>query len=218
MLGSAFRLSANTKDSSDIGPFNYQAVGHTVFAVGRFLTAFAGLIIQPRWILLFLYIGLIITTALTMSLEGYAGVSMIVLSQLFESGIFSLIFAMCIRGLGANTKFGAVVLTASTCGGAVIPAIMSPVSDSRGLRYAFSVALAVFAFGSILSLYTTAVPAAKEQLDTAHHIPCSDVTDDGTPTRSSSGRVLSTFRKRKKSSVETPSADGVEMDKEKEPG
>ncbi len=128
------------------------------------------------------------------------------------------LFSMCIRGLGANTKFGAVVLTASTCGGAVIPALMSRVSDSRGLRYAFSVALAVFAFGSILSLYTTAVPAAKNQLDTTHHTPDSNATQDGAPTADSSGRVLSPFRKRKKKSAATAPADSVDMDKEKEPG
>ena len=70
--------------SSDIGSFNYQAVGHTVFAVGRFLSALVGLLVEPRWILMFLYICLIVTSTLAMSLTGYAGVAMVVLILFFE--------------------------------------------------------------------------------------------------------------------------------------
>lgn len=70
--------------SSNIGHFYYQAIGHTVFAVGRFMSAFAGIFIKPRWILLFLYTGLIITSALAMSTTGYTGVSMILLVFFFE--------------------------------------------------------------------------------------------------------------------------------------
>lgn len=70
--------------SSAIGAFNYQAVGHTVFAVGRFLSALAGLLFEPRWILMFLYICLVITSTLAMNLTGYAGVSMVVLILFFE--------------------------------------------------------------------------------------------------------------------------------------
>ncbi|KAL8646876.1 MAG: hypothetical protein Q9226_006672 [Calogaya cf. arnoldii] len=72
------------KPNSDIGAFNYQSVGHTVFAVGRFLSALAGLVFAPRWIVIFLYIGLIITCTLAMNLTGYAGVAMIVLILFFE--------------------------------------------------------------------------------------------------------------------------------------
>lgn len=70
--------------SSDIGAFNYQAIGHTVFAVGRFLSALAGLLFEPRLILMFLYICLIITSTLAMNLTGHAGVAMIVLILFFE--------------------------------------------------------------------------------------------------------------------------------------
>ncbi len=71
--------------SSRIGSFNYQAVGHTVFAVGRFLSALAGLLVAPRWILMFLYVCLVITSALAMNLTDRAGVAMIVLILFFEA-------------------------------------------------------------------------------------------------------------------------------------
>ena len=70
--------------SSSIGAFYYQAVGHTVFAVGRFLSAIAGLLVAPREILLFLFAGLIVTSALAMNLTGDAGVAMIILIYFFE--------------------------------------------------------------------------------------------------------------------------------------
>lgn len=164
---------ATVQPNSDIGPFYYQAVGHTVFAVGRFLTAFLGLLIKPRRILLVLFIGAIITSALAMNLDGYKGVAMIVLILFFESGIFSLIFAMSLHGLGTHTKTGAVLLTAATSGGAVIPGIMSPVTNSHSVQYSFCVVVAVFAFGAIMPIYLAISPAAKKQVDPVHTRPIS---------------------------------------------
>ncbi|KAL8930137.1 MAG: hypothetical protein Q9208_000754 [Pyrenodesmia sp. 3 TL-2023] len=58
-----------------------------------------------------------------------------------------------------------MTLALATSGGAVIPVIMNPVNVSRGIRYGFAIPLAVFAFGLLLPLYATAVPAARQQLD-----------------------------------------------------
>ena len=156
---------ATVRPNSDIGTFNYQAVGHTVFAVGRFLTAGLGLFIRPRRILLVLYIGVIVTSALAMNLGGYKGVAMIVLILFFESGIFSLIFAMSLHGLGTHTKTASVFLTAATSGGAIFPGIMSPVTNAYGVRYAFCVVVAVFSFGAIMPIYLSLSRAAKNQVD-----------------------------------------------------
>ncbi|KAL8979692.1 MAG: hypothetical protein Q9205_005040 [Flavoplaca limonia] len=194
----------------DIGAFNYQSVGHTVFAVGRFLSALAGLVFEPRWILMFLYIGLIVTCTLAMNVTGYAGVAMVVLILFFESGVFSIIFAMCLRGLGSRTKMGSVVLTAATSGGAVIPVIMDPVSNSRGIRYGFSVPLGVFAFGLLLPLYTTIIPAAREQVDPVFkgRAVTSSLERPSTPRRL--GRSLRNVVKRDRRTSESPRTEHVE--------
>ena len=42
------------------------------------------LIVKPRRILLFLFLGLIVTSALSMNLSGYSGVEMVVLVLFFE--------------------------------------------------------------------------------------------------------------------------------------
>ncbi|KAL9126856.1 MAG: hypothetical protein Q9217_004164 [Psora testacea] len=156
---------AAVRPYSTVSPFNYQAIGHTVFAVGRFLTAALGLWLKPRHILILLYVGAITTSALAMSLCGYSGVAMLVLILFFESGIFSLVFAISLRGLGRSTKWGAVLLTASTSGGAVFPAAVSPVKGSRGVQYAFAVVVAVFSFGAIMPIYLETVATAKKQVD-----------------------------------------------------
>ncbi|KAK4694658.1 MFS transporter, FHS family, L-fucose permease, partial [Lecanoromycetidae sp. Uapishka_2] len=190
---------ATVRPNSDIGPFNYQAVGHTVFAVGRFLTALAGLVIKPRRILLFLFVGSIISSALAMSLDGYKGVAMIVLILFFESGIFSLIYAISIRGLGMHTKTGAVFITAATSGGAVIPAIMNPVTERYGLQYSLCVVVAVFSFGTLMPIYLCISPAAKKQVDPVHVNRSCILSQETRPMSSSrASRVFSAVTRRKK--------------------
>ena len=196
------------KPNSDIGPFNYQAVGHAVFAVGRFITAVAGLLVKPRRILFLLFIGAIVTSALAMSLDGYNGVAMIVLALFFESGIFSLIFAMSLHGLGKHTKMGSVLLTAGTSGGAVIPAIMWPVVSDHNVRYAFCVVVAVFAFGALMPIYLSLSPAAKKQVDPVHSKHNSILGGGNRPTTpKKANRIFSATVKRKKANSDTTASD-----------
>lgn len=208
---------AEVRPDSDIGSFYYQAVGHAVFAGGRFMTAIAGLFIKPRHLLFFLYIGVIVTSALAMNLEGYKGVAMIVLILFFESGIFSLIFAISLHGLGQHTKLGAVLLTAATSGGAVIPAIMSPVTSKHGVPYAFCVVVAVFSFGALMPIYLSLSPAAKKQVDPMHTSPKSVLGGERRPlTPNRASKVFNAVKRRgKKASSETtgseePTAEHVE--------
>lgn len=165
-VASFYQQYISTFDSTTtISPFYYQAVGHTVFAIGRFITAGLNLFIKPRRILLFLFLACMVTTALATHLTGPASTAMLVLTLLFESGIFSLIFAISIRGMGRQTKWAAVLLTAATSGGAVVPPIMNPVNATHGLHYSFVTCVAVYAFGTIFPVYLAVVPAAKKQVD-----------------------------------------------------
>ena len=199
---------AYVKPNSDIGPFNYQAVGHAVFAVGRFITAVAGLLIKPRRILFLLFIGAIVTSALAMSLDGYKGVAMIVLALFFESGIFSLIFAISLRGLGKHTKMGSVLLTAGTSGGAIVPAIMWPVVSHHNVRYAFCVVVAVLAFGALMPIYLCLSPAAKKQVDPVHSRRNSSLGAGMRPaTPNKANKLLSHVIRRKKTNSETTASD-----------
>ncbi|CAF9926528.1 MAG: hypothetical protein ALECFALPRED_003463 [Alectoria fallacina] len=199
---------AYVKPNSDLGPFNYQAVGHSVFAFGRFITAVAGLLMRPRRILFLLFIGVIITSALAMSFDGYEGVAMIVLVLFFESGIFSLIFAISLRGLGKHTKTGSVLITAATSGGAIIPAIMWPIVSNYNVRYAFCVVVAVFTFGALMPIYLSFSHAAKKQVDPVHTRWNSILGGEMRPTTHNKvNRLFSAVIKRKKTSSETTALD-----------
>jgi len=158
-------ISIVKPDSAPDDPFNYTVVGHTVFAAGRFLCALLDAFIKPRYVLMALLTGMIITSALAMVLPNRAGIAMIILIQFFESGIFPLIYAISLRGLGASTKSGAVYLTAAISGGAILPVIMYPVTNAYGLRYSFCVIVASSAFGAVFPCYLIAVPKARKQVD-----------------------------------------------------
>lgn len=209
---------AYVEPDSDIGPFNYQAVGHSVFAVGRFIIAIAGLLIKPRHVLFLLFVGAIVTSTLAMSFDGYRGVAMIVLVLFFESGIFSLIFAISLHGLGKYTKTGSVLLTAATSGGAIIPAIMWPVVSKHNVRYAFCVVAAVFAFGALMPIYLSISPAAKKQVDPMHSRQNSITGGEMRPmTPNKASRIFSAVVRRKKTSSETtasylPTCEHVESE------
>lgn len=159
------RLQLLTCLRSDATAFNDLVVGHTVFAVGRFATAFLGYFIKPWRILLVMYVGTIVTASLATSLTGSRGTTMAILVLFFESGIFALIFATPLRGLGGLTKMGAVLLTVGTSGGAFAPGIMHLVSQARGVRYAWVVIVACFSFGAIMPFYIGLIPAARRQCD-----------------------------------------------------
>jgi hypothetical protein len=138
--------------------------------------------------------------------------------MILQSGIFSIIFAMSLRGLGVYSKMGSVFLTAAISGGAVIPGIMSPVTSSRGAQYSFCIVIAVFAFGALLPLYAILVPAAKQQVDPVH-IPRDDSSSCERPKSSNRlSQALSAVVRRKKRSSDLPTTEHVERKQETWPG
>lgn len=120
-----------------------------------------------------------------------------------QSGVFPIIYAISLRGLGAHTKTGCALLTAAISGGAIFPVVMSPVANRRGIGYAFCVVLAVYAFGAVFPAYLNAVPAAKDQVD-----PARKGRRLAAPSPRSK-RVSAVFR-RNKTSADLPTTEHVE--------
>lgn len=81
---------ANPRTRAELSPNDYMSIGHSAFAIGRFLSAAGCLVVKPRHILLFLLAGLIITSILCMKISGYTGVAMIILTMFFEVSNFLL--------------------------------------------------------------------------------------------------------------------------------
>jgi fucose permease len=151
--------------NAELNSFDYLLIGRTVFALGRFLAALAQWFLKPRWILLVSYIGMIVFSVLCKEVGGMGGAAMGILLFLFESGAFSIIFAISLRGLGAYTKTGAAIMTAAISGGAIFPFPQRVAAIRHGTPYSFVVLAAVFSAGAIFPLYLNFVPAVRKQVD-----------------------------------------------------
>jgi fucose permease len=164
-------LSSMTPPSGSLTltPDNYVLVGHTTFAVGRFLFAPLCLIIVPRVLLTLTILGCLIFSTLTFALSinanGIAGPALVFF--FFEGPVFPLVYAIGIRGLGRRTKVGAVCITAATSGGGAFQFVMWAVQrvDNKSVKYSFCVIVALFAFSLIFPAYLNLVPEARHQVD-----------------------------------------------------
>ena len=167
LLSSTTPVSGHLTLSMD----NYVLVGHTTFAVGRFLFAPLCLIIAPRILLTFILLGCLIfstlTFALSLNANGIAGPALVFF--FFEGPVFPMVYAMGIRGLGRRTKVGAVYITAATSGGGAFQFVMWAVQqvDHKSVKYSYCVIVALFAFSLLFPAYLNLVPDARHQVDPA---------------------------------------------------
>ncbi|KAF9887832.1 hypothetical protein FE257_009492 [Aspergillus nanangensis] len=155
----------NAQPHSTLVSFDFLTIGHTVFAVGRFLAAFLQWFLKPRWILLISYLGMVIFSVLCMKTTGSSAAAMAMLVYLFESGAFSIIFAISLRGTAQHTKTAAALLTTAISGGACFPFAQYAAQLAGGVSFSYSVLVALFCAGAIFPLYLNLVPAAKKQVD-----------------------------------------------------
>ena len=149
-------------------PVNYEAIGQTLFAASRFLSAFLGYFIAPRIQLAFWFLASLVFSALSMNFSGLTAGALVLTVLFCEGPLFALIFAMPLRGLGRHTKDSSALITAAISGGAFFPAIMHVVStrpqSPHGVQYSYCVPLAAFAFGSVFPLYANIFFRARQQV------------------------------------------------------
>jgi fucose permease len=159
------RFVAETSPHASLQPFDILTIGHSIFAVGRFIAAFAQWFLKPRWILMVSYIGMIVFSVLCMNTTGTTAIVMAMMVYLFESGVFSIIFALSLRGTAQHTKTAAVLLTVAISGGTYFPFAEYAASLSHGTPWSYCVLVALFSAGAIFPLYLNLIPAVKKQVD-----------------------------------------------------
>ncbi|KAJ5934752.1 Major facilitator superfamily domain general substrate transporter [Penicillium verhagenii] len=159
------RFVLTVDPSSSLNSFDFLTLGHSLFAIGRFLAAFAQWFLKPRWLLMVAYVGMIVFSVLCMNTTGSAAIAMVMLVYLFMSGVYSIIFAISLRGTARHTKTASAFLTMGTCGGVFFPFAEYATYNARGTSYSFCVVVAVFAAGAIFPIYLNLVPAVKKQVD-----------------------------------------------------
>jgi fucose permease len=148
-----------------VNPVNHQAVGHTAFAISRFLAAFIDIWVKPRFSLLIFYLGAIAFCAAAMNTTGSTGAAMLVMVMFFEGPLFPQIFVQGIRGMGKHTKDASALMTAAIGGGAVIPPIMFAALKIHDARYAFCVIVAVYSAGALYPIWLNALPVTRQLSD-----------------------------------------------------
>lgn len=132
------------------GISSHQAAGYLVaygiaFMTGRFAGTFLMKFIQPQRLL-----ALYAVINILLSIVAVAGSGIITLYALigvafFMSIMFPTIFALGIKGLGADTKSGSSLLIMSIIGGALLPLLLGYISDASGnIQYGYTVPLFCF--------------------------------------------------------------------------
>jgi fucose permease len=151
---------------------SYTLLAATALALGRFLFALLTLIpsLPPRTLLLFLLpASILISTLLSVPLRPInanksAGLGLVF--SLLEGPFWPMIFAIGLRGQGANTKRAASRLTAGAAGGAAAPFIMYGVQRGGGsVRTSYFVVVGLMVAGLVFPLYLISFPGARRQVD-----------------------------------------------------
>ena len=200
-------LAAQSQTALTLTPSDYALVGHSLFAISRFSFGFLTLIIAPRHLLMICFIGCIVFTALTASVQttGNGVSAFILMFFFFEGPIWPLIFAIGLRGMGRRTKVAAAMITAAASGGGLLAFVMWGVQrlSNKSVQYSYLVNVAIFAFGCLFPIYLILVPKARRQVEpygTANNLPehehnTSDNDGSDTPIRRLSRRFSIIFAK-----------------------
>ena len=115
--------------------------GLGLFMCGRFLGSWIMRFVRAEKFLLICAIGTVLATAMVVMNLGMVSFVSLILIYLFEAIMFPTIFAICLRGLGNNTKRASSYLMMTPIGGAVGPLLMGTVGDMTSMSFSFIVPL-----------------------------------------------------------------------------
>ena len=118
--------------------------GLMLFMVGRLMCSFIMTRVATERVFMVCATGAIVMMLAVISPLGVVSKAALVLTYLFESLMFPTIFALSIRGLGANTERASSILMMSVVGGAIGPLALGYVADMLSISQAFVVPLATF--------------------------------------------------------------------------
>ena len=115
--------------------------GLGLFMCGRFLGSWIMRFVRAEKFLLICAIGTVVATAMVVMNLGIVSFVSLILIYLFEAIMFPTIFAICLRGLGNNTKRASSYLMMTPIGGAVGPLLMGTLGDMTSMSFSFIVPL-----------------------------------------------------------------------------
>jgi MFS transporter, FHS family, L-fucose permease len=133
------------------------------FALGRFSSAWIMQRVPPARLMGTYAAANIVLVALAITLPGWTGLWAIFLTSFFMSVMFPTIFALGLRGLGANTKIGGSILVMAIVGGAVLTPVMGLISEmSHSIALAYAVPLVAYICVALFSFLASGPRALSE--------------------------------------------------------
>ncbi|BFM19057.1 L-fucose:H+ symporter permease [Gilvimarinus japonicus] len=131
-------------DTGEKALATYLSFSLVAFMVGRFVSTWLMGYIKPARLMLIYAVVNIGLCALAMFSANQAGLIALAATSFFMSLMFPTIFALGIKGLGAEAKAGSSLLIMAIIGGAILTAVMGLVSDISSIHTAVLVPLICF--------------------------------------------------------------------------
>jgi FHS family L-fucose permease-like MFS transporter len=117
------------------------------FGVGRFGSSYLMKFVSPKTLMGVYSLINVVLVSVGVFRPGWTGLWAIFLTSLFMSLMFPTIFALGLKGLGANTKIAGSLLVMSIIGGAIFPPAIGLMSEKfQSLALAYGVLLIAYAF------------------------------------------------------------------------
>ncbi len=136
------------------------AIALGAFLAGRFLGTALMRTISPARLLTIYAVANVLLAGVVIAGIGWASVAALIAIFFFMSIMFPTIFALGVKGLGAQTKRGASFIIMAIVGGAIVPWFMGRIADSRGIEAAFWVPAACFVIVACYGEYARRHPPA----------------------------------------------------------
>lgn len=136
------------------------------FAIGRFVATYLMKFFRPSRLMGIYGIINMLLVVIGVLLPGWVGVGAVFLTSFFMSLMFPTIYALGIKGLGANTKLGGSCIVMAIVGGAAAPPVM-------GLLYGFWHSMAV---AMLVPLVCYAVVTHYAYYGSRMHVPHAEST------------------------------------------
>jgi FHS family L-fucose permease-like MFS transporter len=117
------------------------------FGVGRFGSSYLMKFVSPKTLMGVYSLINVVLVSVGVFRPGWTGLWAIFLTSFFMSLMFPTIFALGLKGLGANTKIAGSLLVMSIIGGAIFPPAIGLMSEKfQSLALAYGVLLIAYAF------------------------------------------------------------------------
>lgn len=107
----------------------YNIIAMILFVLSRFVSTFLMKFFKPSVMLAIFAIGGMITTALTISIDGMFGLYALMLTSVFMSLMFPTIYGIALNGVGSDATLGSAFLVMAIVGGALMPPAQGAIID-----------------------------------------------------------------------------------------